>query len=160
MILSYKELEGKIKVGDKVRAVPGKNNPCGELQDDGSNEATITDVTENGFYIDDWYYGFFGDWFLDLIPSEITWDTLKVGDKLLADRHKFKVLAVLGTLVGVSTTFDHDCFGHWNTKQSLQTAGYTIVQPTPPPPSKTTLTMDEIAKKFEIDVKNLEIKKE
>ena len=46
-IYSYAELKGRIKVGDEVRAVPGKENPCSELENDGSNIEKITRVTEH-----------------------------------------------------------------------------------------------------------------
>ena len=51
MIYEYSELKGIIKVGDTVRAVPGKVNECHELQDDGSNTQLITHVDDTYFMI-------------------------------------------------------------------------------------------------------------
>lgn len=161
MIYSYAELKDKIQVGDTVRAVPEKLNPCSKLNNDGSNTAKISRVDSNGFSINGCAHPYTFDFFLDLLLQEITWDTLSVGDEVMNSSNTLrKVLAVLGDVVGVSRTLDLREFDSWHTKITLQEVGYIIVQPTLPTPQKTFLTMDEIAKKFGVDVKDLEIKKE
>lgn len=162
MIYSYADLKGIIKVGDKVRAVPGKRNGCDELNSDGSNEQTITHVSEYNFHINrcvHWYGD--DDIFLDLNPepTEITWDTLKVGDWISNGKTKREVMAVVGELVAYYS-FEITRLIDWASKLQLSQSEFFIIQPTPAPKQKTTLSMDDIATKFGIDVKDLEIVKE
>lgn len=83
MIYSYADLKNVIKVGDTVRAVAGKKNPCSNLNNDGSDTAKITEVGENVFRINGCGHSFSeGGAFLDLIRQEITWETLRTGDEV------------------------------------------------------------------------------
>jgi hypothetical protein len=96
MIYKYSELKGKIKVGDIVRAVPGKDNYCGELNDDGSNTAKITAVTNVNFFINDCDHSFKGSGYLEIVNEEKTLETLEVGDTVIYDScWKKDILAVL-----------------------------------------------------------------
>lgn len=81
-------------------------------------------------------------------------DTMKVGDILVNDDDKCKVLAVVGDLIATSTTSIFDEFGSWDLKSTLEEYGWKIKND-----SKVELTMDEVATKFGVDVKNLKIKK-
>jgi len=55
-IYEYSELKGIIQVGDEVRAVPGRSNPCGQIRDNGSTTGIITKVTSGDFYINDCWH--------------------------------------------------------------------------------------------------------
>lgn len=81
MIYSYKELQGKIRVGDIVRAVKGKYNSCNHLKDGGLNTQKITEVSEYSFYINGCVHSFAENAFLETVtPEQPTWETLKIGD--------------------------------------------------------------------------------
>lgn len=129
MIYSYEELKGKIKVGDSVRAVPGKHNNCRELNSEGSNVQKITYIAENCVDINGCrhWYSEFG--FLELIPSEITWETLKKGDKVKRGLSERIVLARLEDICFLSNVINPDWYGSGYTISELQREGYTIVQP-------------------------------
>lgn len=84
MILKYSDLKGRTDlVGRKVRAVPGINNPCSELQDDGSNTAIITSITDWIVCIDYCVHTFADEEFLELLdeeparPVSTQWDSLE-----------------------------------------------------------------------------------
>ena len=84
MIFSYADLKGKIKVGDRVRAVKGKFNPCNELEDDGSDEMIITFVSDNYFETESCIHSFDGDdVFLDRIDYKKTLEDAEAGDVLV-----------------------------------------------------------------------------
>jgi len=68
-IYSYSELKGVIKVGDVVRAVSEMNNSCGELQNDGSDTARITKVSENFFYIEGCIHRYNSYDFLEIVET-------------------------------------------------------------------------------------------
>lgn len=160
MIYSYNQLRNVIKVGDKVRAVEGKYNPCAELENDGSNEREITFVDHESFLIDGCYHSFVDneeDCFLEIIETnqptmnkereEITWDTLKTGD-LIQSKHgeTHKILARADDLIAISYTHAHTEFFAWLTSEECKKYN-TIVQPNEPKtPRKVTLA--EIAEKF------------
>lgn len=71
-IYSYADLKGKIQVGDIVRAVPGKLNPCAELLNDGSNQKPITSVSNDGLRIDNCYHSFEDRFFLEMLSSTVS----------------------------------------------------------------------------------------
>jgi hypothetical protein len=134
MIYSYEELKNVIKVGDEVRAVPGKYNPCAELNNDGSNTQKITKVDDEGFRINGCWHAYYSDRFLELLPSEIareiTWDNLEKGDVLEFLGGKYTVLARLEDLVFLSS--EHRTPGtspDIYTIHELQNFGHPIVQP-------------------------------
>lgn len=173
MIYSYSQLKGKIKVGDKVRAVEGKYNPCAELENDGSNEREITFVDHESFLIDGCYHSFVDneeDCFLEIIETnqptmtnereEITWDTLKEGDyveETYGERRK--VLGRVNSVIFLSRNSIHSP-NHWETTyhsgyhiEELKHANYTIVQPDKQP---RKVTLAEIAEKFGEEVEVVE----
>jgi len=96
----------------------------------------------------------------DLEPAPKTWETLEVGD-ILANigGNKIKVLSVSDSLITRSAVDDFDiAYSSFYTKQELINGGWTVYQqPTPEPILE--LTLDEIAKKYGRDVKDIKIKK-
>jgi len=78
--MTYKELKNVIKVGDEVRAIEGKGNPCVKLKDDGSNTQKITRVNEDGFSINRCYHSYTADGYLEIVPRtlEIVPRTLEI----------------------------------------------------------------------------------
>ena len=66
-IYEYQELKGVIKVGHRIRAVPGKNNPCNKIKNDGSDEASITEVNDTRFFINGCLHSFDSGHFLEII---------------------------------------------------------------------------------------------
>ncbi len=131
MTYSYAELKGKIKVGDSVRAVKGKENGCNELNSDGSNVQKITYVDEDCFDINGCFHDYNRKAFLELLPSEITWETLKKGDRMKDGdgEDERTVLARLEDIVFLSFIDDSDGYGSAYTISELQRRCYTIVQP-------------------------------
>lgn len=102
MIYSYADLKNVIKVGDTVKAVAGKYNPCTKLNNYGSNTAKITEIYEDGFRINGCRHYFIDSNFLDLIPREITWETLRTGDEVKDSNGVYTVLARIDDLVFLS----------------------------------------------------------
>lgn len=167
MIYEYKDLKGIIKVGDRVRAVEGKTNDCGGLNDDGSNERKITEVTDESFYIGHNCFGHSYDEegsFLDLIRESKTLDDLQVGDEVASKYgNKEKVLARLEQCVLLSMPSGYT---DWETKangwfhiEEMKSNGYTLNQPTPEP-TKVELTVGELEEKLQMPSGTLRIKKE
>ena len=107
-----------------------------------------------------WYWS--KDWVeLYIEPSkEITWDTLKWKDVLVdEDGGERMVLLIANDLVFISNYTNFDTHSVTRHKKELQDMGYKLKQPTPTPPEKLELTLDQIAKKFGVDVTNIKIKK-
>ena len=129
MTYSYAELKGKIKVGDSVRAVKGKENGCNELNSDGSNVQKITYVDEDCFDINGCFHDYNRKAFLELLPSEITWETLKKGDKVKDGEYERTVLARLEDICFLSSVIRSDMYGLGETISDMQRMDYTIVQP-------------------------------
>ena len=129
MIYSYAELKGKIRVGDSVRAVPGKQNDCSQLNDDGSNVQKITYIAESCVDINGCRHLYSETAFLELFPSEITWETLKKGDKVKTRFDKRIVLSRVDDLCFLSKDSNSDAYGFAMTISQLQLYGFTIVQP-------------------------------
>ena len=154
MIYSYNQLRGKIKVGDKVRAVQGYYNPCHTLDD--SAERKITEVTDELFFIYGCPHDFNEDAiYLEIIETnqptmnneheEITWETLKAGDYIKYKHGQIcKILARIDDLIAVSYSSNHDDMNAWWSTNAVK-KDYTIVQPTKQP---RKVTLAEIAEKF------------
>lgn len=95
----------------------------------------------------------------DLKPAEITWSTLQEGDEIKNVFGRIHtVLGICGKIIFLSYTGDKNRCASYYTAEELKNDGYTIVQPTPPEPEIKEITLDEIAEKFGIDVKNVRIK--
>ncbi len=197
MIKKYSELKGVIKVGDEVRAVAGKFNPCEQLKNDGSNIRKITAIDDDGFKINGCWHPFdrkektnlayekfmlqkYGpkvvqelrekrtqtrqfsvpeleDYCLDLL-TEPSCENLKAGDVLERNGDKIKVLGVCGEVFFTSLANDFEKASYSVfTKKELQEKGFQLANSKP---EIVELTMDEIAKKFEVPVENLKIRKE
>lgn len=160
MIYSYAELKGKIKVGDTVRAVAGKPNSCGKLNDGGSNTAEITKVTDDLFYINDCFHFYYESSFLEILvepadePSEriVTWENLQKGDEILDGNGKSRtILARIEDLVSLSC-YGSDHHYNWCSIQQLRDNGYKIKTDKP----KRKVTLAEIAEKFGEEVEIVE----
>lgn len=153
-IYNYSELKGVIKVGDRVRAVPGKANLCNELKKDGSNECTITEVGDSYFRINGCSHYFSdADYYLEIIDDTPSWDTLKVGDVLVRNgQYSRTVLAVLGDVFLLSGTSPTRT-GAWYTKLEAQECGYTLKGATDQP---LEVTQAEVDAKFGRKVKIVE----
>ena len=108
----------------------------------------------------EWYWS--KDWIELYTESskEITWETLKWKDVVVNVNGKERmVLDVRNDLLDLSYRGDFDTHGSTFHKKELQKLGFTIKQPTPTPPEKLELTLDQVAEKFGVDVTNIEIKK-
>lgn len=163
MIYSFKDLKGVLKVGDTVRAVEGVENVCSELICNGSNTQKITELEEDGFWINGCWHRFSENSFLEIIDpprTEITWENLQAGDYLINKQEKKrKVLAIIGELLALSYGNYPGLFSEWSTLESIQKSGLTIDQPTPAPKMQFVreVTMEEVCKQFGCEVR---IKKE
>lgn len=83
MEYTYNEYAKIAKVGDVVRAVPGKQSPCAVLGNDGVDTGTITKVATDVFCIEGCSHHSNQNGYLFLVSSaEPSWETLKVGDEL------------------------------------------------------------------------------
>jgi hypothetical protein len=161
MIYSYAELRNVIKVGDTVRAVKGKYNPCHHLNDDGSNTAKITRILRTVFFIEDCFHPFdAAHCFLEIVEetptekaeaerTEITWATLKAGDYVDRYGAVCKILARVDELIAISYSDTPNTLNNWLTIAAAQNA-YTIVQPETKSPRKVTLA--EVRERFGEDV--------
>ena len=153
-IYSYAELKGKIKVGDRVRAVNGKPNACAELGDvmtlpNGSEKVcTITDVAEDRFWINNCGHGYLEDHVLELLTEEKTLDTVDVGD-VVVDKRDFECTILdtskNGSVLFLSHPINATWVGIYRTRQELKDDGYTVKQSTPVHEPKE-MTLEEISK--------------
>ena len=147
------EIESGIYFNGNMKKLLGKTLEVGSVdingsvftKQDDSNDSTAWTWDEN---------------WIELYRPTITWDTLKWKDVLVEeDGREQIVLGVLNDLVFISWDNDlsevDDSTYH---KQQLQDRGYTIKQPTPAIVEKLELTLDQIAKKFGVDVTNIKIK--
>src|SRR3990167_4571899 len=154
MIYEYKELKGIIKVGDKVRAVPGKHNPCVELKDDGSNEEEITDVCKDGFSIAFCKHFHTEHEWLEIVNKESTWDNLQVGDVIEGEYgDNAKVLAVIGDVFLRSGWNSMNTAYYWVTKKEAQRNGWKLQQPI----QVKEVSLEEVAEKFGVPVEKIKI---
>ena len=165
MIYSYAELKGKIKVGDKVRAVAGKYNRCGELIDIGSDTKVITKVDNDFFWINDCSHGYYASSFLEIVeePAEeqteqpqervVTWENLQKGDVIFdKDNNERTILARIEDIVSVSNPNEKTYHYTWFSIEQLKQNGY---KPEPLKP-KRKVTLAEIAEKFGEEVEVVE----
>lgn len=148
-IYSYAELKGKIKVGDKVRAVVGKTNACwNKLLNDGSNTEKITHVDSRGFSINGCYHGYHSYYFLELLTEEKTLDTVDVGDVVVDKRGEERTVldtSKNGRVLFLSILNYPTYYSTGYTRQELKDKGYTVKQSTPAPEPKE-MTLDEVSK--------------
>ena len=104
---------------------------------------------------DDTAWNWDKDW-VELYRPTITWDNLKWKDVVVdKDGNERMVLDVRNDLLDLSYRDVFDTHGSTFHKKELQNLGFTIKQPTP---EKLELTLDQIAKKFGVDVTNIKIK--
>jgi len=68
--MTYKELKDVIKVGDEVRAIKGKDNPCAQLKNDGSDTQRITQVNGYGFRINGCYHSYTEYGYLEIVSKK------------------------------------------------------------------------------------------
>ena len=139
----------KFKVGDRVRVTTVDNH---------KNEVG-TVIGISSYYIDTrWPYTIhFSDGTTqiyceeELIKEEYMFN---VGD-IVVDKHgiKNKVLAVCGEITALSENGEFNLFGGWYTKTELKEYETELVK------EETTLTMQEIADKFGVDVDTLKVEK-
>ena len=146
-IYSYAEFQAVAKVGDVVRAVKGKSNYCSKIRDDGSTTAKITEVTQDGVYINDCNHSLKEDGYLEVVETVKTWETLQAGDLVIDGLGRGKVLAVLGDVFLISCSNDFDRANKWLTKQEVQRLGNTIVQDEVPEVVEQ-VTLDQVYEKF------------
>ncbi|PIV90856.1 hypothetical protein COW46_00765 [Candidatus Gracilibacteria bacterium CG17_big_fil_post_rev_8_21_14_2_50_48_13] len=154
---SYDQLKGVIKVGDRVKAVEGKHNNCGKLEDEGSNEVEITEVSETHFYIDGCSHVYEEGSFLARWEGPKTLDDVKVGDVFITQNgNTRKVLGRCGDILFLSKLNENDVSQKdtWWTVSDIQ-KDFTVQ-----PEEKETveLTLQEVADKIGVDVSVLRIK--
>lgn len=89
-----------------------------------------------------------------LPPTEITWETLKLGDVLIdEDGLEVSILGILGKIIFLSEFNDRESTGNFYTIQECQKDGWKIVQPEPTKPTIEELTMDQVCKELGREVK-------
>lgn len=148
---NYAELEGVIKVGDRVRAVDGKPNPCNELNNEDSNEQNITEVSSNYFCINNCSHPYKYDFFLERWEEPKkprTIEDVQEGDVVLnEDGEEYEVLARVGKMVfmtknkELTTSIDY-------TINEMKRDGFTLKGET------KTMTKEEAEEKFGITITN------
>lgn len=151
MIKKYSELKGVIKVGDRVRAVEGKHNPCSELASDDSSEATIEAVSDEYFSINTCTHYYSEAAYLDIISHIPTWETLQVGDVIVdKDGSESTALAVLGE-VFLKSMWNAPKVAHvWFHINEAQKNGWILKVPVT---EIEEVTMAQIIEKFGHEVK-------
>jgi hypothetical protein len=163
-IYSYAELKGKIKVGDKVRAVNGKENGCQELGDvestDVQNEkiCEITAVNGGYFSINDCPHGYHSESFLELLTEEKTLDTVDVGDVVVSEDGNERTIldkSPNGTVLFLSRINDATHYQDGYTRQEIKHYKLTVKQSTPAPAPKE-MTLEEVSKALGYPVKIVE----
>lgn len=147
MIYAYKDLKGVIKVGDIVRAVPGKPNACDKLEDDGSNTAKILVVADHGFKINNCWHPFCNNSYLEIVTTPL-WEHLKVGDTIVhPDGEEAEVLEVgaSGKTFLRSDWIDKTIARQWYTLAEAKKHGWTLKGADETP---LTVTHAEVEAKF------------
>ena len=139
MIYEYSELKGIIKVGDKVRAVPGKANECALLENDGSNTQLITHVDGRYFYIDGCNHPYCDNSYLEIVEPPRSLENLKIGDILVAHYGEKTVLGVCGRVFFLSFTDEPKRHGDTFTLEDMIAKGWTLKTEEP----VTEYTLDE-----------------
>lgn len=138
----------KLKIGDKVRVI---NN--GDRHYDQVGEITREDTS----------WGF--DWRVEFNNGSESYDEdelikeeymFNVGDIIVNENGlKRKVLAVTGEMTALSNKTNFNYLFGWFTKKDLEDYGYKLANE-----EETTLSMQEVADKFGVDVDKLKIKKD
>ena len=159
------------KTGDKVTVKEGCKGACVTLENrdfDYLEIINVDDYDDDGYtydaYLGDvkvsWCYNCYKDEHLEPYDSTVTWDNLKWKDIVVGtEGDERMVLGVLNDLVFLSMPDDFCRACAYFHKVALQNSGYTIKQIVERKVAETVeLTLDEVAKKFGVDVKNLKIK--
>jgi len=150
---NFWEIQSKVYINDNMKKLAGRTLEVKSVYDNGNARTKQDDSNDQTVWSWD------KDW-VEIYRPTITWDNLKWKDVLIdEDGREQIVLGVLNDLVFISWDNDlsevDDSTYH---KQQLQDRGYTIKQPTPAIVEKLELTLDQIAKKFGVDVTNIKIK--
>jgi len=162
MEYSYAELKGKIKVGDRVRAINGKSNPCEKLISDGSNTQKITEVNDEYFRINGCLHRYHGHNHLEIVPK--TMEHAAYGDIIVTKGgDKRKVLGRCDDVVFLSSSSDYGeadtCIYHWQELEdnwSFEEEEEVITQVVEVTADEA---LEELAKSRGVDVSTLRIKK-
>lgn len=138
----------KFKIGDKVRVINKEDEYYDQV-------GVITGKDISCWY--DWKVTFnSGRSFYDedeLIKEK---NMFNVGDVIVSkDGSKRKVLAVVDELTALSNTTNFNYFNDWYTKKELEDYVFKLASE-----EETTLSMQEVADKFGVDVDKLKIKKD
>lgn len=163
-IYSYAELKGKIKVGDKVRAVVGRENGCTEfgemlgIANTNSKVCKITDIGTDRFRINGCEHGYQEDVFLELLMEEKTLDTVDVGDVVVSEDGNERTIldkSPNGTVLFLSRINDATHYQDGYTRQEIKQYKFTVKQSTPAPEPKE-MTLEEVSKALGYPVKIVE----
>ena len=122
-----------------VSANPKRLSFCTKLNDDGSNTAQITEVSDCGFFINNCYHLFDEEFYLRIHDIKKDFDTLEVGDTVVDGEVKQDILAVLQrngkkTVYALTQTYksDDNASRMWvslfRTAYELKKYGYQILQ--------------------------------
>lgn len=157
-VMSFAELQGKVKVGWIVEEAPGNNSD----HSFGGRQDTVTKVDGNRFWINNCSHSYSSPSYLKVVKGLFpNWDYLSVGDILIDDDGNERVvLGVIGQIVFFSddTDTDDDIYDdNMENIQYLKKQGWKVKGEES---TAKEVTMDEIAKAMNIDVKDLKIKKE
>lgn len=135
----------KFKIGDRVRRIKGARSHISKKE---GEIFTIVSIDKDGDIKDEKNMNHFKE---NLELAEKTLDDLEVGDIVVCKSGEKKVLEA-NYMLSMLDNFDkRDCC---YSAEELKIFGYTIKSTSP----ETTLTLQEIADKFNIDVSTLRIK--
>lgn len=144
-------MKNKIKVGDKVRCIK-ETMSCikvGEVY-------TVTGVFDTYIYVNCEVGVAHPLSRNEYEPVKKTFNNLEVGDVLVNPEYlDVKVIAICGGMVALETVLGGAW--DWNKLEEIKKNGWKLKNSEP---EEVELTMDEIAEKFNVDVKKLKIKKE
>lgn len=157
-IYSYAEYLPIAKVGDVVRAVEGKKNHCMEMEKGVKTQVCKIENGEVYFGNDCAGHGAYEDCFLEIVSSPVripTWEDLQVGDEIMTDSDKAKILVVLGEVFLRSAKGDYDTAHIWMTKKEAQKYGWTLVTP-PTEPEVEEMTLEDVNKLLGKKIKIIE----
>lgn len=135
------------KVGDRyeiVEVISGAYGSVGDIVIIDSNDGEWWGKNQNDFWIK----------LIGYKLKKLEETMFKVGDIINNGDDTVKVLAICGDLTALSYSNKFKTHCNWMTKEELEEGGYKLKD------SKVELSMDEIATKFNVDVKDLKIKKE
>lgn len=136
----------KFKIGDKVRVI--------NKEDEYYDQVGVITVE---CFMYDWIVKFNDGYDVydedELIKEK---NMFNVGDVIVSkDGSKRKVLAVVDELTALSDTTNFNYFNDWYTKKELEDYVFKLASE-----EETTLSMQEVADKFGVDVDKLKIKKD